>query len=180
MKPKPRPMPRRYFARTVPVTLPKAQTLCFRECREATIARSCRSCLLLAGAAIAFVFFTVPVIAETSAEAHLYKPANPHRQSLSPSARSQPGRLVSVGRGGDRQGKAGEQADLRLDRLQHLLLVPRRRADDLFRSRDRRADERVVRQHQGRPRRAARHRPDLHARASSADRARAAGPTMCF
>ena len=44
VKPKPRPMPRRYFARTVPVTLPKAQTLCFRECREATIARSCRSC----------------------------------------------------------------------------------------------------------------------------------------
>ena len=50
---------------------------------------------------------------------------------------------------GARQGKTGEQADLSLDRVQHLLLVSRRRAHDLFGSGDRHVDEPVVHQHQG-------------------------------
>ncbi len=66
-----------------------------------------------------------------------------------------------MGTGGAGEGQARGQADLRVDRLQHLLLVPRRRAHHLLRPRHRQADERVVRQHQGRPRAAARHRSDL-------------------
>jgi uncharacterized protein YyaL (SSP411 family) len=57
-----------------------------------------------------------------------------------------------VGSRGACQGEAGEQANLRLDRLQHVFLVPRRRAHDLLESRDREADEPVVRQYQSRPR----------------------------
>ena len=40
---------------------------------------------------------------------------------------------------------------------------------------DRARDERAVRQHQGRPRGAARHRPDLHERACTISASRAAG-----
>src|SRR6478736_2367831 len=70
-----------------------------------------------------------------------YEPADRLRQSLSPAARPQSSRLVPMGRGSDWEGKKREQADLPLHRLQHLLLVPCGRADDLFRSRHRRADE---------------------------------------
>ena len=68
-KPKPGPMPRRYFARTVPVTLSKAQTLCFRECREATIAFFCRSSQCWPRRQL-LVFFAALATADTPAEAH--------------------------------------------------------------------------------------------------------------
>src|SRR5215210_6866189 len=46
-------------------------------------------------------------------------------QSISPAAPAQPGRLVSLERGGDREGPAGGQADLPLGGVLDLLLVPR-------------------------------------------------------
>ena len=88
MKPKPRPMPRRYFARTVPVTLPKAQTLCFRECREADYRSLLSLVLLLAGAAIAFVSHCPGNRGNVCRSA--YKPADQFCQSLSPAARHNP------------------------------------------------------------------------------------------
>ena len=70
-----------------------------------------------------------------------------------------------VGPRGVRQGQGREQADLPVDRLQLVLLVPRHGARVLQGPRDRQAPERAVRLHQGRPRGAARRRPDLHDRA---------------
>ena len=96
---------------------------------------------------------------------------SPHRfrRPLSAPARAQPGRLVPVGAGGVRQGEGREQTNLPVDRLFHLLLVPCRGKDDLFRSRHRGADEQVVRQRQGGPRAAAGRRPALHHRHRNAD-----------
>jgi hypothetical protein len=47
--------------------------------------------------------------------------------ALSPAARLQPRGLVSVGTGGIREGQAGEQADLPVDRVFDLPLVTGRR-----------------------------------------------------
>ena len=68
--------------------------------------------------------------------------------------------------------RAREQADLPVDRLLHLPLVPRHGARVVRGSGGRRADERGLRLHQGRPRGAAGHRPDLHDRLPDDDRQR--------
>ena len=67
--------------------------------------------------------------------------------------------------------QAPRKADLALGRICGLPLVPCDGARELRGRGDRARDERAVRQHQGRPRGAARHRPDLHERAASAGRA---------
>ena len=69
------------------------------------------------------------------------------------------------------RGQAQQPADPALGRLCRLPLVPRDGARELRGRADRARDERAVRQHQGRPRGAAGHRPDLHERAASAGRA---------
>ena len=87
-------------------------------------------------------------------------------------ARGEPGRLVSVGRGGARARSQRVQADPRLDRLLRLPLVPRDGARVLRGPRGRGADERALRLHQGRPRGAPRRRRDLHGRRPGDDRPR--------
>ena len=77
-------------------------------------------------------------------------------------ARGQPRRLVSLGRGGAGQGARRGQADPGQHRLLGLPLVPRHGARVVRERRDRGEDERALRQHQGRPRGAARSRLDLH------------------
>jgi hypothetical protein len=67
---------------------------------------------------------------------------------------------------------SGRQADLSLDRLLRLPLVPRDGARELRERSGSRAAERAFRQHQGRSRRAARPRSDLHERGADHDRAR--------
>ena len=84
-------------------------------------------------------------------------------EPLSAAARAQSGRLVSLGRRGAGQGQAREEADLSLDRLFELLLVPRDGARVVHGRGDRRQAERELRVHQGRSRGAARHRRNLHA-----------------
>ena len=83
-------------------------------------------------------------------------------EPVPPPARGQPGRLVPVGRGGVREGARRGQADPALDRLLGLPLVPRDGARVVRERRDGERDERALRQHQGRPRGAARRRLDLH------------------
>ncbi len=56
---------------------------------------------------------------------HAHEPARRRDESVPPPARAQPGRLVPVGRGGARPGQDGGQADLPVDRLRRLPLVPR-------------------------------------------------------
>ena len=68
------------------------------------------------------------------------------------------------------RAQARGQADLPLDRLLGLPLVPRDGARELRERGDRAADERALRQHQGRPRGAARPRRDLHEGRAGADR----------
>ena len=85
---------------------------------------------------------------------------------------AQPGRLVSLGPGGAGEGQGREQADLPVDRLFGLPLVPRDGARELREPGDRGPDERALRQHQGRPRGAPRPRPDLHVGRAGDDRAR--------
>ena len=79
------------------------------------------------------------------------------------------------GPAGARRGQAEQQADPALDRLRRLPLVPCDGARELRGRADRGGDERPVRQHQGRSRGAARHRPDLHGRAASRSASKAAG-----
>ena len=100
------------------------------------------------------------------------QPPGRRDQPLPAPARDQPGRLVSLGTGGAGQGQGREQADLPVDRLLGLPLVPRHGARELREPGDRGADERALRQHQGRPRGAARPRPDLHVGRAGDDRAR--------
>ena len=76
-----------------------------------------------------------------------------------------------MGAGGAGRGQAQQPADPALGRLCRLPLVPRDGARVVRGRADRARDERAVRQHQGRPRGAAGHRPDLHERAASAGRA---------
>ena len=100
------------------------------------------------------------------------QPPGRRDQPLPAPARAQPGRLVSLGPRGDRQGEGRGQADLPLDRLLGLPLVPRHGARELRGPGHRRPDERALRQRQGRPRGAARPRPDLHGGRAGDDRAR--------
>ena len=85
-------------------------------------------------------------------------------------ARRQPGRLVPVGRRGVRAGARRGQADPALGRLQRVPLVPRDGARVVRGPGDRGADERALRQRQGRPRGAARRRRALHGRDRVDDR----------
>ena len=93
-------------------------------------------------------------------------------EPVPPPARRQPRRLVPVGRRGARPRARRGPADPALDRLRGLPLVPRDGARVVRGRRDRRADERAVRQRQGRPRGAARPRRALHGRRRRADRSR--------
>ena len=77
-------------------------------------------------------------------------------------AQGQPGRLVPVGRGGARRARDRGPPAAGLDRLLGLPLVPRDGARVVRGSRDRGADERALRLHQGRPRGAPRRRRGLH------------------
>ena len=99
------------------------------------------------------------------------KPAAPRDLALSAAARRQPRALAPLGAGGAGRGASGKQADPALDRLRRLPLVPRHGARILRGPGDRGADERAVRQHQGRPRGTAGHRPALHVGAARAGRA---------
>ena len=94
----------------------------------------------------------------------------PRDQRLPPAAPAQPGRLVSVGRGGPRASAGGGPAAARVDWLQRLSLVPRHGARVLRESGDRRTHERGVRLHQGRSRGTTRRRPDLHGHRAQAER----------
>ncbi len=77
-----------------------------------------------------------------------------------------------MGRGSAGRGQAQQPADPALGRLCRLPLVPRHGARELRIRRSGDGDERAVRQHQGRPRGAARRRRDLHAGAPAAGRER--------
>src|SRR6266540_3796494 len=90
-------------------------------------------------------------------------------QPLPPPARSQPGRLVTVGARSARTSEAGGQADPALDRLRGLPLVPRHGPRIVRGSGDRPAHERALRLRQGRPRGAPRPRLDLHGRGPGHD-----------
>ena len=94
-------------------------------------------------------------------------------ERLPAAAHAQPRRLVSLGSAEALDaGAAQRQAAARLDRLQRLPLVPRDGARVVRGRRDRGADERALRQHQGRSRRATGPRPDLHGHRDAADRPR--------
>src|SRR5208337_4099696 len=77
------------------------------------------------------------------------QPARGGDQPLPASARAQPGRLASLGARGDRPSSRREQADLFVDRLLGLPLVPCDGARKLREPRHRRGDERALHQHQG-------------------------------
>src|SRR5437762_1975873 len=55
----------------------------------------------------------------------LHQSIDQREEPVSPTARAQPGRLVSVGGRGLRESTPREQAHLSVDRLLHLPLVPR-------------------------------------------------------
>jgi hypothetical protein len=88
-------------------------------------------------------------------------------QPVPQAARGQSRRLVSVGRGGDRAGAAGEQAHSVVGRIFRLPLVPRHGARVVRGPRDGSIDEQRVREHQGRPRGAAGSRQDLSSGATA-------------
>ena len=69
------------------------------------------------------------------------------------------------------EAKRSQPADPAVGRLRRLPLVPRHGARELRGRGGRGGDERAVRQHQGRPRGAARHRRHLHARPAQPGRA---------
>src|SRR5215207_11402490 len=56
---------------------------------------------------------------------HVFQSPGRRDLALPPPARGEPGRLVSVGRGGARPRARGAEADPGLDRLRRLPLVPR-------------------------------------------------------
>ncbi len=103
---------------------------------------------------------------------HAHQSPRRRHVALSAAAPAQSGGLVAVGTGGAGDRQAREQADPALGRLRRLPLVPRDGARIVRGRGHRQGDERAVRQHQSRPRGAAGHRPDLHARAASDGRAR--------
>ncbi len=77
------------------------------------------------------------------------------------------------------EAQNNRQADPAVGRLRRLPLVPCDGAREFRGPRDRGGDERAVRQHQSRPRGAARHRPDLHGGAAPSRASRAAGRSPC-
>ena len=81
---------------------------------------------------------------------------------VSPPAQGQPGGLVPVGRRGVRARPRRGQADLPVDRLLDVPLVPRDGARELREPAGRRGAQRALRLDQGRSRGAARRRPRLH------------------
>ena len=93
------------------------------------------------------------------------QPSGKRDQPVPAPARAQSGRLVSLGARGVREGEGREQADLPVDRLQLVLLVPRHGARELHGRRDRQVPQRAFRVHQGRSRGTAGRRPGLHDRA---------------
>ena len=99
------------------------------------------------------------------------KPSPPRSQPLSAPAQGQSGPLAPLGPGGARRGRRCRQAHPPLGRLCRLPLVPCHGPRKLRGPRDRRGHERPLREHQGRPRGAPRHRPDLHGRAARHRRA---------
>ena len=88
--------------------------------------------------------------------------------ALSSAARRQPGALAPVERRRSGGGQAARLPDPAFDRLRRLPLVPRDGARVVRERRNGAPHERVVRQHQSRPRGAAGHRPHLYDRAPCA------------
>ena len=104
------------------------------------------------------------------ASAHARQPARRRDEPVPPPARPQPGRLVSLGTGGAGARAAPGPADLPLDRLRGLPLVPRHGARVVRGPGDRRVPQRALRGDQGGPRGAARPRRRLHGRGPGHDR----------
>ena len=100
------------------------------------------------------------------------EPPRARDQPVPAPARRQPGRLVPVGRGGARPGRGRGQADPAVGRLLVVPLVPRDGARVVRGRRDRGDDEPPLREREGRPRGAARHRRRLHGRGAGAHRPR--------
>ncbi len=98
------------------------------------------------------------------------QPTRRRDEPVPPPARPQPGRLVPVGSGGARPGEGGGQADLPVDRLRRLPLVPRHGARELRGRGHGRRPEPGLRRDQGRSRGAAGSRPGLHGRRPGDDR----------
>ena len=98
-----------------------------------------------------------------------HEPAGRRDQPVPAPARPQPGRLVPVGTGGAGACRVARPADLPLDRLRGLPLVPRDGARVVRGRDDRRGAERGVRRDQGGPRGAPRPRPALHGRGAGDD-----------
>ena len=90
------------------------------------------------------------------------EPARRRDVAVPPPASRQPGRLVGVGSRGVAGRGRRRQADPPLGGLLRVPLVPRDGARVVRGRRSGHSDERRVRLHQGRPRRASRHRRDLH------------------
>ena len=105
---------------------------------------------------------------KTSSKNRLARETSPYLQQHA----ANPVRLVSLGRGSARARARQRQAGPAVDRLFGLPLVSRHGARIVRGSGDRGAHERAVREHQGRSRRAARHRQDLPVRAPGAHAAR--------
>ena len=98
------------------------------------------------------------------AMSRVHRHAEPPRRRNEPvpdPARRQSRRLASLGRRGAGARAPRRQADPAVDRLLGMSLVPRDGARVVRGSARRGGDERRLRQHQGRPRGAARSRPDL-------------------
>ena len=101
---------------------------------------------------LAFLAFVATLISPAAAGActrpsrrrRARQPARQGDQPLPAAARPQPGRLVSLGARGVRQGEGREQADLPLGRLQLVLLVPRHGARELHGRRDRQGPQRAA------------------------------------
>ena len=86
---------------------------------------------------LAFAGFGSTALAAPAGRRQAGQPAGQGDQPLPAPARPQPGRLVSLGPRGVRQGEGREQADLPVGRLQLVLLVPRHGARELRGRRDR-------------------------------------------
>ena len=101
-------------------------------------------------------------------------------QSLSVAAQGQPRPLAPLGARSARGSEAAEQTDPRLRRLRRVPLVPRDGARELRGCRDRGGDERPLCLHQGRSRRASRHRRLAAENSVKCSAVPAAGRSRCF
>ena len=111
---------------------------------------------------------SVGVASET--EAHEREPTRRRDQPLSAATRGKPRRLVPVGRRSARALQRRGQTDPALGGLLRVSLVSRDGARVVRERRDRGVDERALRVREGRSRRAARRRRDLHERGAVHDR----------